>query len=90
MTQSITQLFQSSSTNKNMADDGGYTTKPLGGGQDHFGVSHHGGDFGSDFAKVDFDKPLFGAKDSGSGGDGGQPMARSLYSSSSAKQAPSG
>jgi len=53
-------------------------------------VSHHGGDFGSDFAKVDFDKPLFGAKDSGSGGDGGQPMARSLYSSSSAKQAPSG
>ena len=83
MTQSITQLFQSSGpSGKNMPDDGGYT-KPLGGagGTDHFGVSHEN-DFGGDFAKVDFDKPLFGGgKDSNSGD--GQPMPRSLYSSSS-------
>ena len=42
-------------------DDGGYA-KPMGAGE-NFGASH-GGDFGSDFSKVDFDKPLFDFKSS--------------------------
>lgn len=50
---------------------------------DHFG--------GSDFAKVDFDKPLFGgSKDTTSDpvgmGEQQQPMTRSLYSSSSSNK----
>ena len=55
----------------NHEDDGGYATKPLvsgagrvtGSAGQHFGHSGHGSDdFGGDFTKVDFDKPLFDIK----------------------------
>jgi len=96
MTHSISRMFSNnnnkghqssgsgSGNNGRGSDDGGYT-RPLG-GPEHFGASH-ANDFGGDFAKVDFDKPLFGAKESGAGGDsfGGGQGQRSLYSSSSAK-----
>ena len=52
-------------------DDGGYA-KPMGSGSgagEHFGTSHAAAaDFGGDFSKVDFDKPLFDFK-SKDGGD---------------------
>lgn len=94
MTHSISRLYSNnnkgpqdrgSGNNGRGSDDGGYT-RPLG-GPEHFGASH-ANDFGGDFAKVDFDKPLFGAKESGAGSDsfgGGAQGQRSLYSSSSAK-----
>ena len=80
-------------------DDGGYA-KPLldgtsgrvgSGPGERFGASGQD-DFGGDFTKVDFDKPLFDIKqkDSGvdAGGSGGGGLGyggvRSLYSSSSA------
>ena len=89
MSQSITQIF--SSKGGRSGDDGGYA-KPMGGnGGEHFGASND--DYGGDFAKLDFDKPLFGSKESGEGNaDGGKASAgqgsfaqRSQYSSSSAK-----
>jgi len=62
MTQSITQLFSSSGKGGSgirSGDDGGYA-KPMG-ATENFGASH-GGEFGGDFSKVDFDKPLFDFK----------------------------
>lgn len=70
------------------ADDGGYA-KTLGGGPgagEHFGGSNDG--YGGDFAKVDFDKPLFGGKDSSAEAAGFG--ARSQYSSSCSKTAGGG
>ncbi len=74
-------------------DSGGYT-KPIDsasanrGPGEHFGASGHGADeFGGDFTKVDFDKPLFEIKQKDSGADSGAyggVGVRSLYSSSSA------
>lgn len=80
VTQSITQMFAVGRGSRN-AEDGGYA-QPLGGGPgagEHFGGSNDG--YGGDFAKVDFDKPLFGGKDPSEGGYG----ARSQYSSSCSK-----
>ena len=62
MTQSITHLFSSNGKGGGgvrSGDDGGYA-KPMG-AADNFGASQ-GGDFGGDFSKVDFDKPLFDFK----------------------------
>ena len=61
MTQSITQLFAASGAKSGgirSGDDGGYA-KPS---SENFGSASHGGDFGGDFSKVDFDKPLFDFK----------------------------
>ena len=61
MTQSITQIFSNKNSGSGMrgvSDDGGYA-KP--GSNEHFGASHNN-DFGGDFSKLDFDKPLFDYK----------------------------
>ena len=86
MTQSISRLFSNKGAqgggNGRNQEDRGYA-RPIGAPESSFSASH-GNDFGGDFAKVDFDKPLFGAKESGGGESFGQGQ-RSLYSSSSTK-----
>ena len=101
MTQSITQIFSNKGNGSGMrgSDDGGYA-KP--GASDNFGSSHNA-EFGGDFSKLDFDKPLFdykaSTKDSpdnhdgqdhsqGAGAGGSYGSSRSLYSSSTQNKNP--
>ena len=79
MTQSITQIFSSGRGVHGGADDGGYA-KPL--GEPPGGIGGSGDGFGADFAKVDFDKPLFGGRIDSSEGEQGRFAVRSQYSSS--------